>query len=101
VKEMIVVDTSGGGHELTQDVNDIRNVRTSDAEIDKATDEVTIASGILKRDTVCGTKMSVKLHRSVHKAVISKTDTVKKIINVFSLGEVVAIRCGCDLNPRK
>jgi hypothetical protein len=101
VKEMIVVDTSGGGHELTQDVNDIRNVRTSDAEIDKATDEVTIASGILKRDTVCGTKMSVKLHRSVHKAVISKTDTVKKIINVFSLGEVVAIRCGCDLNPKK
>jgi hypothetical protein len=39
-KEMTVVDTSGGGHELTQDVNGIRNVRTSDAEIDKATNEV-------------------------------------------------------------
>jgi hypothetical protein len=54
VKEKIVVDTSGSEHELTQDVNGIRNIRTSDAEINKAIDEVTIASGILKRDTVCG-----------------------------------------------
>jgi hypothetical protein len=98
---MGVVDTSGSGHELTQDVNNIRNVRTSDAEIDKATDEVTIASWILKRDTVCGTKTSVKLHRSVHRAVISKTDTIKKIMNVLSLGQVVAVRSGCDLNPKK
>jgi ABC-type hemin transport system substrate-binding protein len=82
-------------------VNGIRNVRMSDVEIDKAIDEVTIASGILKRDTVCGTKTSVKLDRSVHRAVISKTGTVKKIINVLSLGEVVAVRCGCDLNPKK
>jgi hypothetical protein len=29
---------------------DIRNVRASDVKIDKATDEVTISSGILKRD---------------------------------------------------
>ena len=73
---MTVVDTSGSGHVLTQDVNGIRNIRTSDAEIDKTTDEVTIGSGILKRDTVCGTKTSVKLHRSVHRAVISETRTM-------------------------
>jgi hypothetical protein len=65
MKEMIVVDTGGGGHELTPDVNAIRNVRTSVAEIDKTTDKVMIASGILKRNTICGTKTSVKLHRSV------------------------------------
>jgi hypothetical protein len=63
---MTIVDTGGGGHELIKDVNGIRNVRMSDAEIDKATDEVMITSGIPKRDTVCGTKTSVKLHRSVH-----------------------------------
>jgi hypothetical protein len=101
VKEKIVVDTSGSEHELTQDVNGIRNIRASDAEINKAIDEVTIASGILKRDTVCGTKTSVKLHRSVHSAVINKIDTIKKIMNVLSLGEVVAVRFGCDLNPKK
>jgi hypothetical protein len=101
MKEMTVVDIGGSGHELTQDVNDMRNVRTSDVEIHKATDEVTIASGILKRDVVCGTKTIVKLHRSVHRAVISKTSTIKKVINALSLGEVVAIKCGCDFNPKK
>jgi hypothetical protein len=44
---------------------------------------------------------SVKLHGSVHRAVISESCTIKKIINVLSLGEVVAIECGCDLNPKK
>jgi hypothetical protein len=33
--------------------------------------------------------------------VVSKTSTIKKIMNVLSLGEVVAVRCGCDLNPKK
>jgi hypothetical protein len=84
-KEMNVVDTGRGGHELAQDVNGIRNARTSDAEIDKATDKVTIATRVLK-DIVCGTKTSVKLYRSVHRAVISKTGTIKKVMNVLSLG---------------
>jgi hypothetical protein len=91
-KEMTVVDTGGSGHELTQDVNIIRNVRASDAEIDKTIDKVTIASGILKGNTICSMKTSVKLHRSLHKEVI---------MNVLSLREVVAVRCRCDLNPKK
>jgi hypothetical protein len=57
-KEMTIVDTGGSGHELTQDVNDIRNVKIGDAKIDKAIDKMTIASWILKRNTVCGTKMT-------------------------------------------
>jgi hypothetical protein len=100
-KEMTVVDTGGSGHELTLNVNGVRNIRTSYAKMDKATDKVTIASGILKRDTICGTKMSVKLHRSFHRAVIRETSTIKKIMNVLSLGEVVIIRCGSDLYPKK
>jgi hypothetical protein len=50
----------------------------------KATDEVMVASGIPKRDTVCCTKTSVKLHRSVHRTVISETDTIK-VMNVLSM----------------
>jgi hypothetical protein len=38
-------------------------------------------------------------HGSVHRAVISETYTIKKIMNILSLGEVV--ECGCDLNPKK
>jgi hypothetical protein len=60
------VGTGGSGHELTQAVNDIRNVKKSDAKINKTTDKMTVASGIVKRNTVYGTKTSVKLHRSVH-----------------------------------
>jgi hypothetical protein len=100
-KDMTIVDTGGSGHELTQNVNDIRNIRMSYTKIDKVVDKVTIASGILKRDTICGTKMSVKLHRSVHRAMISETSTIKKIMNVLCLGKVVAVRCGSDLYPKK
>jgi hypothetical protein len=100
-KEMTVMDTGGSRHELTQNVNSIRNIKTSYAKIDKVVDKVMIASGILKRDTICGMKMRVKLHRSLHKAVISETSTIKKIMNVLSLGEIVAVRCGSDLYPKK
>jgi hypothetical protein len=94
-------ETGRSGHELSQDVNGIRNIRTSYTKIDKAVDKVTIASGILKRDTTCGTKTSVTLHRGVHRAMISETSTIKKIMNVLCLGEVVAVRCGSDLYPKK
>jgi hypothetical protein len=87
MKEMTVVDTGGGGHELTQDVNDIRNVRMSDAATDKTAE--------------CSRKMSVKLHKIVHRALISKTSLIKKIMNILSLGEVVAVRYGCGLYPKK
>jgi hypothetical protein len=90
-KEMAVVDTGGSGHELTQDVDSITNVRACDAKIDKTTNEVMIASWIVKRNIVSGTKTSVKLHRSVHKAVISNTCMIKKIMNVLSLGELVPL----------
>jgi hypothetical protein len=82
-------------------VSDIRNIRTSDVEIDKTTDKMMMVSGILKRGTIYGTKTSVNLHRSAHRAVISKTDMVKKIMNALSLGEVVDVRCGYDLYPKK
>jgi hypothetical protein len=96
MKEMVVVDMGESGHELTQDVNNIRNVRTSDGKIDKTIHEVVVESGIVKEEH-CGTKTSVKLHRSVHRAMISKARMIKKIMNAFSLREVVAVRCGCDL----
>jgi hypothetical protein len=98
---MAIVDTGGSGHKLTQDVDDIGNVRMSDAEIDKTTDKVTRASGILKRNTVYGTKASVEPHGSFHSMVISETHTIKKIMDVLSLGEIVAVGCGCNLNPKK
>jgi hypothetical protein len=48
-KEKTVVNTGGSGHELTQNVNDIRNIRMSYAKIDKAIDKVTIDKGVAWR----------------------------------------------------
>jgi hypothetical protein len=62
---------------------------------------VTAASGILKRNTVYGMKTSVKLHGSIHRVVISESSTIKKIINILPLEEVVAVRCGCDLYAKE
>jgi len=31
----------------------------------------------------------------------SKTSTINDVLNVFALREVIAIRCGGDLNPKK
>jgi hypothetical protein len=47
VKEMTVMDTDGSGHELTQNVNAIRNVRASAAKIEKTTNKMAIVSEIL------------------------------------------------------
>jgi len=54
-KEVTIVDGSGSRHELAEDVNGIRDIRTSDAKVHKAAHKVAIASGILKRNTVSGT----------------------------------------------
>jgi hypothetical protein len=78
------VDTGRSRHELTRDVNDIRNVRMSDIKIDKATDKVMLASVILKRDTVRGTKMSVKLHRIVQLPVRSRASISLAIADCHS-----------------
>ena len=78
------MDASGSRHELTQNVNGIGYIRTSDAEIDKAANKMAIASRILKRNTFSGTETEVELHGGVHRTVISKARTVKEIMNILS-----------------
>src|SRR5438132_6801496 len=60
-----------------------------------------IASRILKRNTISGTETEVELRGSVHRTVISKVRTVKEILNVLSLGEIVPLGSRSDLNPKK
>jgi hypothetical protein len=49
----------------------------------------------------CGIKITVKLHKIVHRALINKTGMIKMIMNVLSLGEVVAIGMDVTSIPRK
>jgi hypothetical protein len=96
-----IVDSSGCRHELTQNVNNIGDVRTSYAKVDKTANKMMIASGINNMNTISDTKMKVTIHESVHRTMISKTSTIKDVLNVFALTEVIAIRCGGDLNPKE
>jgi hypothetical protein len=97
---MSIVDTSGSRHELTQNVNNIEYIRTSDANVDKTANKMAIASGILNRNTIYGAKTKVKIHGSAHKTVISETNMID-VMNVYALRKVIAIMCGGDLNPKK
>jgi hypothetical protein len=66
-----------------------------------AANKMAIVSGINNKNTIGGTKTKVKIHGSVHRTMISKTSTIKDVLNVFALREVIAIRCGGGLNPKK
>ena len=100
-KKVTIVDASGSRYELTQNVNGIGYIRTSDTEIDKAANKMAITSRILKRNTVSGTKTEVELHGGVHRTVISKARTGKEILNVLLLGEIVPSGEGVTSIPRK
>jgi hypothetical protein len=69
-KKVTIVDASGSKHELTQNVDNIGDIKTSYAKVYDTTNKMAIASGILNRNTICGTETKVKIHRSVHITVI-------------------------------
>jgi hypothetical protein len=51
--------------------------------------------------TVSGMKLKIKLNGSLNTAMISEERANKKILNVFFLGQINAIRGRRELNPKK
>jgi hypothetical protein len=62
---------------------------------------MTIPSRINEGFTISGTKVKIKLDGSLNSALMSQGRVIKKILNVFFLGQINAIRGGRDLNPKK
>src|SRR3954463_4000575 len=62
---------------------------------------MTITRRIRKRITISRLKLNIKLHRGLNNALISKSSTSKKILNILFLRDVKAIRSGENLNPKK
>ena len=91
----------GCGDKLTQNVNSMGDVRTSDPKVDETTDKMPVASRIGKRLTISGSQLNTKLHGCVHSAVIGESSTREKILNVLLLGEVDAIRRGRNFDFKK
>lgn len=77
-------DLSRRRNKLTEDVDRLRNVRTSDTKIDKTPNTMTILSGFVERCTISGAQVNTKLHRCISCANISESSTRKDILSVFS-----------------
>jgi hypothetical protein len=58
-------------------------------------------SRILKRFIISGHKVNIELHGSLSSPVISKRNTIKKILNILLLRQKEPLRHGGDLNPKK
>jgi hypothetical protein len=100
-KKMTIVDLSGSRNKLTQNMYRLWNVRPSDTKVNKTPNNVMIMSRILKRLTISGFKVNIKLHGSLSSPVISKRSLIKKIWKRLFLRQKEPLRHGGDLNPKK
>jgi hypothetical protein len=76
-------------------------IRASDSMIDKAPNKMMIACRIREGITIRSAKLDIELHRSLSNALITKSSTSKKILDVVFLGDIKTIRSGGNLSPKK
>jgi hypothetical protein len=51
--------------------------------------------------TIRSTKLDIELHRSLNSALITKSSTSKEILDILFLGDIISMRSGGNLNPKK
>jgi hypothetical protein len=100
-KEMTIVNRCGSRNKLTQNMDRIGYIRASDSKIDTAPNKMTIACRIRKGITIRSTKLDIELHRSLNNALVTKSSTRKKILDILFLGDIKTIRSRGNLNPKK
>ena len=91
----------GAETKLTQYMDNMRDVRTSDPKIDKATNKMMIASRISKGFTIRGAQVNTQLHGCINSTMIYESGTGEKVLDILIMGEVDAIRRGRDLKTKK
>jgi hypothetical protein len=79
------VDLSGSRNKLTQNMYRIRNIWFGDTKINETPYNVMITSRILKRLTIGGCKVNIKLNGSLSSLMISKRSSIEKILNILLL----------------
>lgn len=100
-QKMTIVKLSGSRDKLTQDMQCIRNIRSSDPKVNKTSNNMLIASEISKKLIVNGLEMNIEFHGSLNSAMISDRSVIKEILNILLLGEIETFRCRRDLNPKE
>ena len=78
------MDLSGSRNELTQNMNWISDIRTSNSKVDKTPNKMTIASRIRKRLAIRRSEVNIELHGSLNSTLISERGAIKKILIYFS-----------------
>jgi hypothetical protein len=78
----------------------VQNVWSIDTKVNKTPYNVMIMSRILKRLTISGCKVNIKLHECLSSSVINKGSSIEKNLNILLLRKEEALRRG-DLNPKK
>ena len=101
MKKVGVVELGGSRDKLTQYMDNMRDVRTSDPKIDKTTNKMKIASRISKGFTTRGAQVNTQFHGCINSTMICESSTGEKILDILLLGEVDAIRHGRDLKTKK
>jgi hypothetical protein len=67
-------------------MNMIGYIWSSDTKIDKAPNKMAIACRIRKKITIRSVKLDIELHRSLNRAVITKSSTSNEILDILFLG---------------
>src|SRR3954468_1708021 len=62
---------------------------------------MTITRRVRERITISSTEVKIELHRSLNNALVSKSSTSKKILDILFLGYKKAIRGRSDFNPKE
>jgi hypothetical protein len=79
----------------------IRDVGASDNKINKTPNKMSLTCRVRERITITSMKLDIELHRSLNSALIPKSSTSKKILDILFLGDRKTIRSGGNLNPKK
>jgi hypothetical protein len=100
-KEVRIVELGRSRDKLTQDMNRVSDIRTGDPKVNKASNNLPIASRISKWSTISRSEVNIELHRSINSAVICESSTGEEILSVLLLREKNTIRRGGDLKTKE
>jgi hypothetical protein len=87
MKEMTIMNRGRSKNKLSQNMNWIGYIGSSDSKIDKAPNKMVIARQIRKRVTIGSTKLDIELYRSLNSALITNSSTRKEILDILFLGD--------------
>jgi hypothetical protein len=89
--KMPKMNVSWSTHKLIQNMECMSNIRPSNSEINKTSHYMAISRGILKRCTISGTQLQVKIHRCGSYVAISNARMSNQIMYISRLRDIISL----------